>query len=457
MNLRRHLKSLKTAVGVEESPAQISKERSSPAKLLLLGYLSYVVAGWIVLSLPVSQAQPLGSLDTLFTAVSAVSTTGLTSIDTGASYTLIGQVAILLMFQLGGIGYMTVSSFAFLSVSDRLNQTQEKTARTAYSLPNWLSSKLFIRSVVLFTLGCEAAGALALFLLLRDAGDPTPIWSAIFHAVSAFCTAGFSLNAESFVPYADDVGINLVLSILSILGAMGFIVVADVMRRIGGNARHFGFTTKIIVRTTLLLLLVGTVLIFLAEPMLDTVAPADRLLLAFFQAMTASTTVGFNTIDISGIGNATAMVLMVLMLIGASPAGTGGGIKTTSFAAMLALAHSTLKGRDAVMFFGRQMLPAQVQAAATTFISYIGMLCVALFFLSLTEHGVRFEIVAFEAVSAIGTVGLSMGLTDELSVLGKLIIILLMFAGRLGILTFGLALTVPDDGEETKGDNELAL
>ncbi|MBO0661736.1 potassium transporter KtrB [Jiella sp. MQZ9-1] len=457
MNLNRSLQSLKIAVGAEPSPAEVSRKRAGPAKLLLLGYLAYITIGWMMLSFGFSQSKPLSPLDTLFTAVSAVSTTGLTTIDTGTSYTFAGQIIVMLLIQFGGIGYMTGSSFLFLSFRHRLSKTQKQTAQTAYSLPDSISPKLFIRSVILFTAACETAGAIALYAILKASGDPAPLWSAIFHSVSAFCTAGFSLNQSSFSSQASNVGLNLTVSVLSIVGAMGFIVIVDTVRRVAGRSRHFGFTSKVIARMTLSLLAAGTLLIFVSDMTLGALPAWQRLQAAFFQAMSASTTVGFNTVNIGGLPDSTIVVLLVLMFIGASPAGTGGGLKTTSFAALIGLVRSTLKGRSSVRFFKRQVTPAQLQAATTSLACYGGVLCAAVFLLCLSDPGHPFETVLFEAVSAIGTVGLSMGLTGDLSAIGKLIIIGLMIVGRLGVLTFGLAIAVPDESLEEEADNDLAV
>ena len=449
MDLHKSLESLKIAIGVEESPAEVSRQRAKPAKLLLFGYLSYIVAGWIALSFGFSQTEPLSALDTLFTAVSAVSTTGLTTIDTGTSYTFIGQIVVALLIQFGGIGYMTGSSFVFLSLRHHLSDTQEKTAKTAYSLPDSITPALFIRSVILFTFACEAVGAAVLYPILKAGGEANPLWSAIFHSVSAFCTAGFGLRSDSFSPYVANVPLNATLSILSILGAMGFIIVTDIFRRITGQSRHFGFTSKVIARMTFFLLVGGTLLIFVGEPSIAGMPAWERLQAAFFQAMSASTTVGFNTINIGGLSKATLVVLLVLMFIGASPAGTGGGLKTTCFAALVGLVRSTLKGRNSVRFFKRDVPPAQLQAATTSLACYCGALAVGVFLLGLSEPAADFDKLVFEAVSAIGTVGLSMGLTTELSAIGKLVIIALMIIGRLGVLTFGLATSVP--GRKPRG------
>ena len=457
MDLQKSLQSLKIAVGVEESPASVSRQRAGPAKLLLVGYLSYIVAGWIALTFGFSQASPLSPLDTLFTAVSAVSTTGLTTIDTGTSYTFAGQIVVVLLIQFGGIGYMTGSSFLFLSLRNHLSETQQKTAKTAYSLPNSITPALFIRSVILFTFACEAVGAALLYPVLKAGGEADPLWSAIFHSISAFCTAGFGLRTDSFAPYVANVPLNMTLAVLSIFGAMGFIVVADVVRRIAGQTSHIGFTCKVIVRMTASLLVAGTLLLFIIEPSLAGMPPWERLQAAFFQAASASTTVGFNTVNIGGLAKGSLLVIMVLMIIGASPAGTGGGLKTTCFAALIGLVRSTLKGRSSVRFFKREVPPAQLQAATASLVCYCGALAIGTFLLSLAQPSVEFDKLLFEAVSAIGTVGLSMGLTSDLSAIGKLVIIALMIIGRLGVLTFGLATAVPDESREEEADNDLAV
>lgn len=430
---------------------------SRPAKLLLTGYLSYIVIGWALLSLPVSEAAPVAALDTLFIATSAVSTTGLVTVDPGTAFTLFGEVVVLLLIQVGGLGYMTIGSFAVLSLQHRLSRFRENTARAAFSLPDGISPRSFLRSVVLFTVAVEAAGALALYPMFRAAGVEDPGWSAVFHAVSAFCTAGFSLNADSLEGFRAHFGVNAVISALSIAGAVGFLIVVDTWRTLGGRNRHLGYYSKIILRITLMFLAVGTLVVFVTEPALRPLPPDERLLAAFFQTMTASTTVGFNTVPISGLSLAVILVLVFLMVFGASPAGTGGGLKTTSFAALTGLVRSTLKGRDEVRFFKRRVPADKLQTATASLAFYLGVLLVALFVLALTETGAPFETVLFEAVSAMGTVGLSMGLTGELSDLGKCVIIVLMTAGRVGILSFGIAIAAQDETREEVEDNELVL
>ena len=436
---------------------QTNREKAGPAKLLLLGYISYMIVGWILLSLPFSRRVQVTALDNLFIAVSAVSTTGLVTVDPGQSYSTFGQIVLMLLIQLGGLGYMTVTSVAMISTHRELGPVRTSTTRTAFSLPDSMDPKLFLRSVVLFTLIVEATGAAALYPFFASAGTPNPVWSAIFHAVSAFCTAGFSLNSDSLEAFRGNTPVNAIIGVLSLLGAMGFIIVVDAFRRLTGANANLSFTSKVILRLTAIFILIGTVLIFLAEPSITGLAPKERVLAAFFQAMSASTTVGFDTVGIGPMSNAALVVLLVLMIIGASPAGTGGGLKTTSVAALIGLVRSTLKGRDAIRLFKRRVPLGRLQAATAALTFYIALITAALFLLFLTEPQAGFASVLFEAVSAIGTVGLSMGLTSELSELGKVIIIILMTAGRLGILTFGLAIATHDESREEESDNDLAI
>ncbi len=435
--------------------ARTALMRIPPAKLLLLGYLSYMFAGWGLLMLPISQSVPVGALDALFIATSAVSTTGLVSVDPGGSFTFFGEIVILSLIQMGGLGYMTIGSFAALAFMDGLGRMRKATVKAAFNLPEGIDPAAFIKSVIIFTLICQIIGAAALYSIFAGNDVENPLWSAIFHSVSAFCTAGFSLFSNSFEGFSDHALLNIVISLLSILGAMGFLIVVDGWRTLTARQRHLGFTSKIIVRITLVFLALGTIILMVVEPSIANLPADERLLAAFFQTMTASTTVGFNTVPISAVGFSALIVLFFLMVIGASPAGTGGGLKTTSFAALVGLVRSTLKGRDDVRFFKRVVPPLALRNATAGLSYYAVLLMVSLFCLGMTESGIAFEVLMFEAISAMGTVGLSMGATGELSDLGKVVVIILMTAGRVGILTFGIALAARDESREEEADNEL--
>lgn len=431
--------------------------RANPAKLLLFGYTAYMLLGWIVLSLPWMQAGSLPAVDVFFVSVSAVSTTGLSPVTISSAFTPLGAVALLALIQVGGVGYMTIGSFTVLATLERLSPLRQRMTKAAFTLPNDCKPKDFIRTVIIFTLICEGLGAAALSALFWQAGVDNPVWQGTFHSISAFCTAGFSLFPNSLEQFRGDVGVNAVVSALSLLGSMGFLIVWDGWRNLTSRAYHLGFTSKVIIRITFLFLLFGTITVMLVEPALQDLEPVDRLLAAFFQTMTASTTVGFNTFPISALSGGILLFLMLLMAVGASPSGTGGGLKTTTFAALIGLLRSTLKQRAQIRFFKRPIPKSRVDAAAASFTYFTLLLVAALFLLLLTEPQIAFESMLFEAISALGTVGLSTGATGDLSSLGKIIIAVLMTAGRVGILTFGIALAMHDETREEEADNELLI
>lgn len=428
-----------------------------PAKLALFGYLTYILLGWLLLCIPfVQNGHSISALDNLFTATSAVSTTGLTTISTSDSYNFLGQLIILLLIQIGGIGYMTFGSFVILSRKQELPNERAKVAETVFSLPASFRIDKFIRSVVTFTLVIEIAGTAALYPIFRGGGEEYPLWCAIFHSVSAFCTAGFSLFNNSLESYAGNFWLNAVIAALSYLGAIGFIVCVDYWRMFQGKIKQVTLTSRIIIWSTIWLSLIGTALIFLGEPSIQSKPTDERLMASFFQAMTSMTTVGFNTISISGLSRAILLMLTVLMIIGASPSGTGGGLKSTTFSEMIGVMRSALRGEKEVRFWGRLVPFERIWMATAAMGFYVLLFVTGTFLLELTEK-FEFEQTLFEAASALGTVGLSTGITSSLSTIGKLVIIMLMLCGRLGPLTFGIALFFRKPLATVEQDNDLAI
>ncbi len=414
---------------------------ANPVRLVVLGYMFYIFIGFILLCFPFMHKNFVTPLDNLFIAASAVSTTGLTTVTVGDDYNICGQLVILVLIQLGGIGYMTFSSFVILSTKKYLDDRTKNVAQTVFSIPKNFKIEKFIVSVMSFSFVVELFGALALFFMFKNVGIKNPFWSAIFHSVSAFCTAGFSLFPNNFEGLAKNYGLNAVISALSIMGAMGFIVCVDVWRLIHGKVKHVTLTTKVIIMMTFWLLAIGSILMFLTENYGGKVAPENRILFSFFQTMTALTTVGFNTVTVSTMSKSAVMLICILMIIGASPSGTGGGLKTTTFSAIWGLMKSTVKGSEEVRIWGAKVPEDRVKTAVATLSFYISTLIIGTYVLTLTEKG-NFLDIFFEAASALGTVGLSMGITTTLTVLGKLVIILMMYIGRVGPLTFGVALCV---------------
>lgn len=413
-----------------------------PMRHVVMGYLMYVTVGWMLLSLPFCHrsGSTAGGLDHLFISTSAISTTGLVTVSVSGTYNFLGQLIVMILIQLGGIGYMTFSSFVILSQNKALSKTRQDILSTVFSLPESFKIYKFVKSVIVFTAVVETVGAILLYFIFRNAGAENAVWKAVFHSVSAFCTAGFGLYDNSFESFSGHFWINTIIAALSYLGAMGFIVFVDIWRKIRGKITHVTLTTKIILFTSFYLSIIGTVLFFITEPSIQQLPGDKRLLASFFQAMTAMTTVGFNTVPIGAVSRASLLLIITLMVIGAAPAGTGGGLKCTTFTALWGLMMSVLKGRKEVSFWGRMIPELRVRLACVNFCFYVSALLAGTYLLSLTDRFVDFERLLFEAASALGTVGLSTGITGSLAAMSKLILIGLMYAGRVGPLTFGLAL-----------------
>lgn len=412
-----------------------------PLKLLLVGYATYILAGWTVLSIPLcQQAESISALDNLFTATSAVSTTGLASVGTPDTYSFWGELTILVMIQLGGIGYMTLGSFILLARHRELPAANEQVAKLAFALPEGIRVRDLLRNVVIFTASIETVGVLALYFAFRREGVENPLWQATFHSISAFCTAGFSLFPDSLESFADSFWVNAIVACLSLCGAIGFIVLSDFFWSFTGLRQRRTLTTKIILHATFWTLVIGWSLLFLLEPQYRELSGERRLMASGFQAMTALTTVGFNTTPIGSLGLAPTFLMLALMIMGASPSGTGGGIKSTSVSAAFATVWSTLRGQPKITFWGCEVPKHRLLLAFASIVFYFGVFFTGGLLLLIVQPDQVFEDVIFEAASALGTVGLSRGITGDLTPLGKCIIIALMFIGRIGPITFGLAL-----------------
>lgn len=412
----------------------------SPQQNLLYGFATYTLIGWLFLCIPLFHKQPVSMLDNLFVSTSAISTTGLVTVSVFDSYNFIGQLIIMLLFQVGGIGYMTFSSFIVMT-NRNLSQWHQRVLGAEFGMPKGFQLRDFLKSVILFTFSIELIGAVCLFASFKHEGIETgfAIWSSIFHSISAFCTAGFGLYNNSFEGFPHNVFINATISVLAICGSLGFIVITDIMYRLSGRTQKITYTSKVIFVIFSVLLFLGTILIYFYEPSIQTASKVNKWLESFFQAMTAITTVGFNTVPIGNLSEPVLLAIIFLMYIGASPSGTGGGMKSTTLTALLAIVWNRMQGKQQVSFLGKQIPLDRLYLATAVFIFYTGFIYLFAFLLSFTE---RFEFtrILFETASALGTVGLSTGITGDLSAAGKAIIIFAMFIGRLGVITFGLAL-----------------
>jgi trk system potassium uptake protein TrkH len=342
------------------------------------------------------------------------------------------------LIQFGGLGYMTISSFTVLAVAGDLSPFRQRVSSAALVLPRGFELKSFIQTIFWFTIVVEVVGAACLYPSFAAHGTPQPVWQAVFHSVSAYCTAGFGLFNDSLEGYRDDVWLNSVVSVLSYLGAIGFIVVHDLWRSACSRRVHVTLTSKIILWSTFWITIIGTVLFALGEPTVRDLPLGKRWLTSLFQVMTASTTVGFNTIPIGALSASSLFLLCAIMFVGASPSGTGGGLKTTTFTALWAEMMSVVRRRPATTFMGKAIPEVRLRAAVANALFYGIALAAGIYALALVEDAPLADQL-FECASALGTVGLSRGITASLTPLGKTIIILLMFLGRLGPVAFGMA------------------
>lgn len=432
--------------------------RLNPQQSLFFGFFTYMTLGWILLSLPFSQKISTGIIDTLFTSTSALSTTGLATVSTFDNYTFFGQFVILLLIQIGGIGYLTMTTYFLLSTTKSLTHWHEKLMKTEFTMPRDFLIQDFLRSVIVFTVTMEVLGTILFFIAFKMENIETgfAIWSSIFHSISSFCTAGFSLYNDSFVGFSTNTFINCIITFLSISGALGFIVVTDFWNFIRKKSTTLTFTSKMIMGGFFTLLIVSTIVIFFKESSIQNYGLFDRFQLSFFQAMTSITTVGFNTIPNSNLSLPVLLITFFLMYIGASPSSTAGGMKITTLTALISIVKSKLQNKEKVTFMNRIIPKDRLEIAISTFIFYTGILFLSTFLLSFSEH-FSFDRLLFETLSAIGTVGLSTGITSDLTDFGKIVIISIMFIGRLGVLTFGLAILARKRQKKQNSEEDLAV
>jgi trk system potassium uptake protein TrkH len=416
-----------------------------PAQTLALSFALLILAGALILSLPQVVVDPaqISFIDALFTATSATTVTGLSVAPISEYYQTAGQWVILLLIQLGGLGIMTFGALIFFLPRRRMPLQEEIALQGVLEAESIGSVRREIGSIFVITLTIEALGALLLWVFFRNE-TPNPLFQAIFHSISAFCNAGFSLFPTNLEVYVDRPAVNLIIIGLVILGGLGFPVLHNL-----GNYPLFGrgstswrltFHSKMVLTISAGLLLAGTVGLFLLEydRALAPLPWHHQWITAFFQSATARTA-GFNTVNIARLSDASIFLMILLMWIGGSPISTAGGIKTTTFGVMLATLRSLLRRREEIEIFRRRLAPQAVQKALS--VGFISSSLLALLLLSLlaVEEG-DFKVILFEAVSAFNTVGLSIGNTAAFSPMGKAILILIMFIGRLGPLTIAYTL-----------------
>jgi len=425
-----------------------------PASLVIFSYLLAAFIGMVLLSLPVaSTTKPLHPIDALFTSTSAICVTGLIVVDTGSQFTVFGKTVILILIQLGGLGVMTFSVFLFLFLGRGLGLKERWIITESFTPTPIGEIKSLIKSIFFFTFLVEAAGTLLLFLHWRaEMPLRSALFTSLFHSISAFCNAGFSFFSDSFIRYRGSLLLNLTVMFLIVIGGIGFPVIYESIRRFRLKRMKirtgFSLHTKVVIATTVTLILAGAALVYFLERQntLQVLTPGEKALASFFQSVTARTA-GFNTLDISSLSGATLFILIILMFVGASPGSCGGGIKTTSLAVLFGILINRVRGREFVSLYRRTVSNETISRALAIFILAVITVTTGLIFLLATQMGpgnpgrATFLAYLFEAVSAFGTVGLSMGVTPYLSFAGKIVIIMLMLLGRVGLLTIAYVFT----------------
>lgn len=422
-----------------------------PATIVVVSFLLAIAIGTVLLKLPIStNTGHISLIDAFFTATSAICVTGLIVVDTGSYFTLFGQIIILVLIQIGGLGVMTVSVMLFRIIGRSITFRQRMALQDVFAHTPRGDIFQLLKTIFIFTAVVELIGIGVFFVCwLRDFPVSRAFYLAVFHSVSAFCNAGFSVFSDSMMRSSGDWLLNLNMCFLIILGGIGFPVIYDVYTNIKSKNRErrkLSVQTKVVFVATMTLIFFGALIFWILEkPHILSGRPlAETILISIFQSVTCRTA-GFNTVDISLLNDATLMVMTGLMFFGASPGSCGGGVKTTSLALLVAFTISRIRKQKRLNLFKKSIPGETVSRTISLILVCLSLIGLVLFLLlagnSLERSFVptnesRFMAYLFETVSAFGTVGLSMGITPSLSLWGKSWIILLMFIGRVGVLTF---------------------
>ncbi|WP_434813800.1 TrkH family potassium uptake protein [Bacillus halotolerans] len=411
--------------------------RFSPPQVLAIGFFLTIIIGSLLLKLPISTAKPLSWIDALFTAASATTVTGLAVVDTGTEFTVFGQTVIMGLIQVGGLGFMTFAVLIVMILGKKIGLKERMLVREALNQPTIGGVIGLVKVLFLFSISIELIAALILSIrLVPQYGWASGLFASVFHAISAFNNAGFSLWPDNLMSYVGDPAVNLVITFLFITGGIGFTVLFDILKN--RRFKAFSLHTKLMLAGTFILNIAATLIIFILEysnpGTLGSLHLPDKLWASYFQAVTPRTA-GFNSVDFGSMREGTIVFVLLLMFIGAGSASTASGIKLTTFLVILMSVIAYLRGHKETVIFRRTIkYPIIIKALAVSVISLF-IVFIGIFALTITEQASFIQVV-FETFSAFGTVGLTMGLTPELTTAGKCIIIALMFIGRIGPLTF---------------------
>lgn len=431
----------------KDAPERLKNDRLrlEPQQILVLGFAAVILLGAILLMLPIStkSGENADFLNALFTATSAVCVTGLVVVDTGTYWSTFGQSVVMMLIQAGGLGFMTVATMIFMALGKRINLRERLVIQEQLNRYTLQGVVRLTKYIIVGTLIIEGIGAILLSVrFVPELGFARGIYYGIFHAVSAFCNAGFDIIGEyrSLTPYVSDFLVSGVVVTLFITGGLGFSVLAEVIQV--HKFKRLSLHTKLVLSITGVLLALGTVLIFVFEytnpATLQPLPFGAKVLSSLFHSATPRTA-GFNTLPTDGLTNASKFLSIVLMFIGGSPGSTAGGIKTSTAGVLIWTVVSVIKGREDTEIYNRRITKDIIYRSLSVAIISMLLIIFTVTILSLTEAASFIE-VFFEATSAFGTVGLSLGITPQLSSIGKVMIIITMFAGRVGPLTLAFAL-----------------
>jgi len=421
----------------------------SNVEIIALGFADIIMIGTVILMLPISSQnhQSISFLDALFTATSACCVTGLVVVDTYSYWSIFGQCVILLLIQIGGLGFITIGVFFATYFKRKISLKQRGLIEESINTLTLSGGVRLVKRIIKGTLIFESIGAMILSIpFIHDFGVLRGIYYGVFHSISAFCNAGFDLLGiiepyGSITSYIASPIINITIMSLIIIGGLGFIVWNDIYEK-KFKFHHYLLQTKIVLLTSFLLIMGGAFLFYILENQsaLDGLSFNEKILASFFQSVTARTA-GFNTVDITQLTTSSKMLMMFLMFIGGSPGSTAGGIKTTTFAVIMIFIYTNITNKSECNIFNRRFEMSAIKKACTVLLINLLLIIIGTFLITAFQPQLLFEDILFEVFSAIGTVGISTGITRSLIPISKIIIIILMYSGRVGSLTFALSLT----------------
>ena len=415
-------------------------------QILAIGFLVVIAIGAIILSLPLSSAKGefTDIIDSFFTSTSAVCVTGLITLDTGTHWSIFGQSVILVLIEVGGLGFMSFATFIAILIGKKITLRERLLIQESMNTFAIQGLVKWVKHILIFTITIQLLGALFLsFIFVPDFGWSKGLFFSLFHSVSAFCNAGFDLmgNFNSLTGYYDSITIVLTISGLIIIGGLGFTVWREIYHY--PETRKISLHSKIVLFITGILLVGGTIFFFCSEynnpNTMQDMNLKNKLLSSFF-ASASPRTAGFNTISLDGMKTESKLVTILLMFIGGSPGSTAGGLKTATFGILLFTVISVIRGREDTEVFGRRFSKEVVYKAFSLYFIAMAIVLVVTLILSIFENGERFIDLLYEATSAFGTVGVTTGVTQRLETVGKIVIMITMYIGRVGPLTIAFAL-----------------